>query len=68
MILGGSVVTEKIFNLPGVAQLALRSAAQHDVPLIQGTLLVTVAVVLLCNTVVNLALVWLTPQSRGRRS
>jgi peptide/nickel transport system permease protein len=66
MILGGAVVTEKIFNLPGVAQLALQSASQHDVPLIQGTLLVTVTVVLLCNTVVNLALVWLTPQARGR--
>lgn len=66
MVLGGAVVTEKIFNLPGLAQLALQASAQHDVPLIQGTLLVTVTVVLICNTLVNLALARLTPQ--GRRS
>jgi peptide/nickel transport system permease protein len=64
MILGGAVVTEKIFNLPGVAQLALQAAGQHDVPLIQGTLLVTVTVVLVCNTLVNLAVLHLTPQGR----
>ncbi|WP_433615166.1 ABC transporter permease [Dactylosporangium sp. CA-139114] len=64
MVLGGAVVTEKIFNLPGLAQLALQAAAQHDVPLIQGTLLVTVTVVLVCNTLVNLALWQLTPQGR----
>jgi peptide/nickel transport system permease protein len=65
-VLGGAIVTEKIFNLPGLAQLTLQAAAQHDVPVIQGTLLVTITVVLACNTLVNLALLRLTPQ--GRRS
>jgi peptide/nickel transport system permease protein len=64
MILGGAVVTEKIFNLPGLAQLALQAAGQHDVPLIQGTLLVTVTVVLICNTLVNIAVLRLTPQGK----
>jgi peptide/nickel transport system permease protein len=64
MILGGAVVTEKIFNLPGLAQLALQASAQHDVPLIQGTLLVTITVVLAGNTLVNLAVLRLTPQGR----
>ncbi|GAA2395454.1 ABC transporter permease [Dactylosporangium salmoneum] len=63
-VLGGAVVTEKIFNLPGLAQLALQASAQHDVPLIQGTLLVAVTVVLVCNTLVNLALARVTPQGR----
>lgn len=63
-ILGGAVITEKIFNLPGVAQLGLQAAGAHDIPLIQGTLLVTIAVVLVCNTVVNLLLARLTPQRR----
>ncbi|WP_238015482.1 ABC transporter permease [Dactylosporangium sp. AC04546] len=66
MVLGGAVVTEKIFNLPGVARLALQAADQHDVPLIQGTLLVTITVVLVCNTLVNLVLLRLTPQG-GRQ-
>jgi peptide/nickel transport system permease protein len=64
MVLGGAVVTEKIFNLPGLAQLALQAAGQHDVPLIQGTLLVTVTVVLVCNTLVNIAVLRLTPQGK----
>lgn len=64
MLLGGAVVTEKIFNLPGLAQLALQAASQHDVPVIQGTLLVTVVVVLIANTAVNAGIAGLAPQSR----
>ncbi|MGS2586007.1 ABC transporter permease [Streptomyces hebeiensis] len=71
VILGGAVVTEKIFNLPGIAQLALQSAEQHDIPVIQGTLLVTVGVVLVANIGVNAALAALDPAARrpfrGRR-
>ncbi|MFD7089835.1 ABC transporter permease [Streptomyces sp. NPDC059896] len=66
VILGGAVVTEKIFNLPGIAQLSLQSAEQHDIPVIQGTLLVTVAVVLVANIGVNAALTALNPAARGR--
>ncbi|MFE4827837.1 ABC transporter permease [Streptomyces sp. NPDC056672] len=64
VILGGAVVTEKIFNLPGIAQLSLQSAEQHDIPVIQGTLLVTVAVVLIANIGVNAALTALNPAAR----
>lgn len=72
VILGGAVVTEKIFNLPGIAQLSLDAAEQHDIPVVQGTLLVTVAVVLAAGTAVNAALSALNPPSRtaaapGRR-
>ncbi|MEV7422345.1 ABC transporter permease [Streptomyces sp. NPDC091212] len=66
VILGGAVVTEKIFNLPGIAQLSLQSAEQHDIPVIQGTLLVTVAVVLVANIGVNAALAALNPAARGQ--
>jgi peptide/nickel transport system permease protein len=63
-ILGGAVVTERIFNLPGIAQLSLQSAEQHDIPVVQGTLLVTVVVVLLANVAVNAALTALNPAAR----
>ncbi len=65
-LIGGAVVAEKIFNLPGVAQLALQAGSQHDIPVIQGTLLVTIGVVLVSNIAVNLALVRLSPQARRR--
>ncbi|MFF2847248.1 ABC transporter permease [Streptomyces sp. NPDC058001] len=67
VILGGAVVTEKIFNLPGIAQLSLQAAEQHDIPVIQGTLLVTVVVVLVANIAVNAALAALNPAARRTR-
>lgn len=64
VIFGGAVVTEKIFNLPGIARLALDAAEQHDIPVIQGTLLVTIGVVLIANIAVNAALTALNPAAR----
>ena len=64
MLIGGAVVTERIFNLPGIAQLSLQAAQQHDVPVIQGTLLVTVAVVLVANLAVDAGLLALNPAAR----
>lgn len=66
MLIGGAVVTERIFDLPGIAQLSLQAAQEHDVPVIQGTLLVTVGVVLVANLVVNAGLAALNPAA-GRR-
>ncbi|MFJ9519827.1 ABC transporter permease [Kitasatospora sp. NPDC101801] len=68
MLIGGAVVTERIFNLPGIAQLSLRAAEQHDVPVIQGTLLVTVVVVLIANLAVDAGLFALNPAARRARS
>jgi peptide/nickel transport system permease protein len=64
MLIGGAVVTERIFNLPGIAQLSLQAAEQHDVPVIQGTLLVTVGVVLIANMAINAGLLALNPAAR----
>ncbi|WSY48177.1 ABC transporter permease (plasmid) [Embleya sp. NBC_00888] len=64
MLIGGAVVTERIFNLPGIARLSLQAAEQHDVPLIQGTLLATVAVVLVANLVVDAGMLALNPAAR----
>ena len=63
-IIGGAVITEKLFNLPGIAQLALVGAEQGDVPVILGTLLVTVVVVLIASMVVNAVQTALNPVSR----
>jgi peptide/nickel transport system permease protein len=69
LLIGGAVVAEKMFALPGVAQLALQAGTERDVPVIQGALLVTIAVVLVSNIVVNAVLLRITPQAaRGTRS
>ncbi|MEP9364155.1 ABC transporter permease [Nocardioides sp. CN2-186] len=64
LIIGGAVMTEKLFNLPGIAQLALQSAQRGDVPVVLGTLLVTAVIVLAGSLVINALQVLLNPAAR----
>lgn len=64
LIIGGAVMTEKLFNLPGIAQLALQSATRGDVPVVLGTLLVTAVIVLIGSLVVNALQLLLDPAAR----
>ncbi|SNS41885.1 peptide/nickel transport system permease protein [Streptosporangium subroseum] len=52
-LIGGAVVTEAVFALPGLGQLTGEAALKHDVPVVQGALLATIALVLVSNLVVN---------------
>jgi peptide/nickel transport system permease protein len=67
-LIGGAVITETLFNLPGMGKLTLDAAAQQDIPVIQGTLLVAIVLVLLANVLVNGTLVRLHPQARRQPS
>lgn len=55
-LIGGSVITEVIFGMPGLGQLANRSALQGDIPVVQGVLLVTIAMVVVIGVVINLVI------------
>jgi peptide/nickel transport system permease protein len=66
MLIGGAVVTETIFTMPGMGKLAADSALRGDVPVVQGTLVVSILVVLVCSLVINVALGLLQPASRRR--
>ncbi|HRD62409.1 MAG TPA: ABC transporter permease [Nocardioides sp.] len=68
LIIGGAVMTEKLFNLPGIAQLALQSASKGDVPVVLGTLLVTAVIVLIGSLMVNALQVLLDPAARRAHS
>ncbi len=52
--LGGSVVTETIFNWPGLGRLMVDSILTRDLPLTQGTLLFFAMIFILVNLVVDL--------------
>jgi peptide/nickel transport system permease protein len=65
-LLGGTIVTEEIFSLPGMGRLALRSIAQRDFPLVQGILLFAGANVVLLNLCVDVCYVLLDPRLRRR--
>lgn len=66
MLIGGAVVTEAIFNMPGMGKLAADSALRGDVPVVQGTLVVSIVLILACNLCVNVLLGVLQPAARRR--
>ena len=63
-MLGGSVIIEKIFALPGIGQLAVDSTTQGDTPVVMGIVVYSVIVVILVNLVVDLVNGWLNPKVR----
>lgn len=67
-IVGGSVVIETVYALPGLGRLAVTSAAARDFPTVIGVVLVSCAVVVAVNVVVDLLAVRLDPRIRGARS
>jgi peptide/nickel transport system permease protein len=66
MLIGASVVTETIFTMPGIGRMATDSALRGDVPVVQGTLVVSIVIVLVCSLAINAVLALLEPASRRR--
>lgn len=65
-LLGGAVFIEQVFALPGIGQLAASSAKIFDVPMVMGTVLFTVLVVLIVNLATDLLITALNPKARKR--
>ena len=65
-LIGGSVIIESIFAIPGMGQLTTLSALQGDIPMVMGAVLVTIIVVIVVNFFGDLALTVLNPKARTR--
>ena len=63
-LLGGLVVTEEVFTLPGVGRLLLWGIYQRDYPLIQGTILFVAVLFLLTNLIVDVLYGFFDPRIR----
>ncbi len=61
-LLGGSIVIENVFSLPGLGRLVLSAINNRDIPLIQGLVLFIAAMVVVINFLVDLAYTWLDPR------
>lgn len=64
ILLGGSVIIEQIFVIPGLGRLLIESIGQRDYTLVQGVVIVFSVTVLTVNLVVDLALAWIDPRIR----
>ncbi len=63
-LLGGAVITEQIFQWPGMGWLAVRAVNGRDYPLLMGVILVTATMVLLSNLLADILYAYADPRIR----
>jgi peptide/nickel transport system permease protein len=63
-LLGGAVVTETVFTIPGMGRLVVQSVARRDFPVIQGAILLIATIYVLANLLVDVLYVYIDPRVR----
>ena len=61
-ILGGSVLIEQVFNIPGMGRLAVTSVMNQDYPYVQAIALIMAISIVLANLLVDISYGWLDPR------
>jgi peptide/nickel transport system permease protein len=64
MLLGGAILTETAFNIPGIGRLAYEAVLNGDLPMIQGTVLLGALFIVLANLLVDILYAYLDPRVR----
>ena len=63
-LLGGAIVTEAVFNLPGIGRLSIDSVVDSDLPIITATVLLAATFVIVANLVVDILYAVIDPRVR----
>jgi peptide/nickel transport system permease protein len=63
-LMGGAVVTETVFSIPGVGRLVVQSVLRRDYPVIQAAILLVATIYVVVNLLVDLLYVWVDPRIR----
>lgn len=63
-LMGGTVIVENVFSLPGAGKLLIEAISARDYPLVQSTTLVFAAVVILVNLITDVSYTFLDPRVR----
>jgi peptide/nickel transport system permease protein len=64
ILLGGAILTETVFNIPGIGRFAYDSIVNSDLPAIQGTVLFGAFFIILANLVVDILYAFVDPRVR----
>ena len=68
-MLAGAILTETVFNWPGVGQMTYVAITQRDWPIVMGSITVIVIVVMIINLIVDVSYAFLDPRIRlGNKS
>jgi peptide/nickel transport system permease protein len=62
IMMGGAIVIETVFNIPGVGRLLIQSVLRRDYPVIQGVVLLIAAAYVVINLLVDVAYAYLDPR------
>lgn len=63
-LLGGAVVIERVFAIPGLGQLTVDAALRGDIPVLMGIVVSLVIMVVVVNLVIDVASGWVNPKVR----
>lgn len=66
LLLGGAVITETVFAVPGVGRLIVTSIRQLDFPIVQAGVFLLATIIVLVNFAVDMLYIYLNPQIRVR--
>jgi peptide/nickel transport system permease protein len=66
LLLGGAVITETVFAVPGVGRLIVGAIRQLDFPVVQAGVFVLAMIIVSVNFTVDLLYLWLNPTVRVR--
>lgn len=64
ILLGGAILTETVFNIPGIGRLSYSSIVRSDLPVIQGTVLLGAFFIVFANLFVDIFYAFLDPRVR----
>ncbi|MGH2969322.1 MAG: ABC transporter permease [Solirubrobacteraceae bacterium] len=64
ILFGGAILTETVFNIPGVGRLAFDAIQKSDLPIVQGTVLIAALAIILMNLLVDILYAFLDPRVR----
>lgn len=63
-LLGGVIILEQVFAIPGIGALAVNATVLSDIPLVMGVVIITVVIVIIVNLLVDIAQGALNPKVR----
>jgi peptide/nickel transport system permease protein len=64
LLIGGAVITESVFNIQGLGNMALTATFQDDLPSVMGVVVIAAAAVAIMNLIVDIVYAWLDPRVR----
>lgn len=64
LLVTGSVITETVFNIPGIGRAFVTSVESYDYPMILGTTILFAVVIAICNLIVDVMYVFIDPRVR----